>query len=563
MPFYGKNGQPIILRPPTFDLTKMDIPIMKEKDKTLAFSNESRTFTDQRMILVGSSYIGFLKNGERHGKGVLLYFSRSFLIKKYYIYRGCYEGTWNNGVPQGTGVFYDKDGKVNLQGIFTKDELDSAYGIEHKYEGSYLDGKKNGFGSLTNTMTKDLIYKGHWKNDMYHGQGTLYKYFGRKKYEGEFLEGKFHGNGTSYYDESLEEYGMENPKKRQGTWKHGKFIKGTTFHLIYDDFSELEYYGEGYYKEKEVFVRHGSGSSYCDDQILYEGHWTHDRRDGLGKSFHDNGRIKYDGQWKGVKWDNFGKLYDTNGNLLYDGQWKNNKRHGFGTCYKGKSIYYAGSFQNDKFHGKGSCFRTDGSVEFEGIFKQDKRHGKGTKIDRSGSKQTVRYVNGILHGPVIFYEKDGKTIKMKGKYIKGRFIDEAFFSIRKYLESKDDTHLKKINKKDVSRFINEHYQICREPRIWTKNELVDILHGLYAKQENPIERSDVTEDLFGNPVETPCRGNDGSIYDLTSMVKLFEKDDDGRYKNIRYVYQNHEVVPNYPVMSNGVRLESYVIILEN
>ena len=83
MPFYGKNGQPIILRPPTFDLTKMDIPIMKEKDKTLAFSNESRTFTDQRMILVGSSYIGFLKNGERHGKGVLLYFSRSF--KKYYI----------------------------------------------------------------------------------------------------------------------------------------------------------------------------------------------------------------------------------------------------------------------------------------------------------------------------------------------------------------------------------------------------------------------------------------------------------------------------------------------
>lgn len=152
---------------------------------------------------------------------------------------------------------------------------------------------------------------------------------------------------------------------------------------------------------------------------------------------------------------------------------------------------------------------------------------------------------------------------MKGKYIKGRFIDEAFFSIRKYLESKDDTHLKKINKKDICRFVKEHYQICNYPELWTKHELVDTLHGLYAKQENPIERSDVTEDLFGNPVETPCRGNDGAIYDLTSMIKLFEKDDDGRYKNIRYVYQNHEVVPNYPVMSNGIRLESYVIILEN
>lgn len=571
MPFYGKDGQPIILRPPTFDLTKMEVPIMKEKDKTLAFSNESEKFTNQRLILAFFCYIGFLKNGERHGKGVLLYFSRSHHIQKYSrdIYRGRYEGTWDNGIPQGTGVFYDKDGKVNLQGIFTKDELDSAYGIEHKYEGSYLDGKKNGFGSLTNTTTEDLIYKGHWKNDMYHGQGTLYKHFGEKKYEGEFLEGKYHGNGTSYYegDHSFEPHGRKTLIHQQGTWKHGKFIKGKTFHLIYDDFSddfsELEYYGEGYYKKKQVFVRHGSGSSYNDDKILYEGHWTHDRRDGLGKTFHDNGRIRYDGQWKGGKWDNFGKLYDTNGALLYDGQWKNDKRHGFGSCYKQKSIHYAGYFQNDKFHGKGSCFCTDGSVEFEGIFKQDKKHGKGTKFSKSGSKQAVRYVNGVLHGPVIFYERDGKTIKMKGKYIKGRFIDEAFFSIRKYLESKDDTHLKKINKKDIGRFVKEHYQICRDPNVWTKNQLVDTLHELHAAQQNPMERSDVTEDLFGNPVETPCHGNDGAIYDLTSMIKLFEKDDDGRYKNIRYVYQNHELVPNYPVMSNGVRLESYVIILEN
>lgn len=321
MPFYGKNGQPIILRPPTFDLTKMDIPIMKEKDKTLAFSNGSETFTDQTWLLFFFCYIGFLKNGERHGKGVLLYFRRSHHIPKYSrdIYRGRYEGTWNNGVPQGTGIFYDKDGKVNLQGIFNENDLYTAYGINFKYEGSYLDGKRNGFGSLTRTFG-GLEYRGQWKNNMYHGKGTLYKYFGRKKYEGEFLEGKFHGNGTSYYDHSLEAYGMKNPKKNQGTWKHGKFIKGKTFHLISDDSSELEYYGEGYYKEKEVFVRHGSGSSYSNDKILYEGHWMHDRQDGLGKSFHDNGRMKYDGQWKGGKWDNFGKLYDTNGALLYDGQ---------------------------------------------------------------------------------------------------------------------------------------------------------------------------------------------------------------------------------------------------
>ncbi len=72
----------------------------------------------------------------------------------------------------------------------------------------------------------------------------------------------------------------------------------------------------------------------------------------------------------------------------------------------------------------------------------------------------------------------------------------------------------------------------------------------------------IPQDLDKNLIVYKIRGNDGAIYDLTSMIKLFEKDDDGRYKNIRDVYQNHEVVPNYPVMSNGIRLESYGIILE-
>jgi antitoxin component YwqK of YwqJK toxin-antitoxin module len=562
MPFYGKDGQPIVLRPPIMDMAKLDIPMVQQEDKTLTFSNGSEKFTTSRGTF---SYIGFLKNGERHGKGVLLYFSNSPQM-----YWGRYEGTWDNGVPQGTGVFYNRRGKINMKGSFTKRHLDFAYGIIHVYKGSYLDEKKNGFGSLTHPCKGGLIYEGNWKNDKYHGHGTLYRNSYQKIYEGEFFEGLFHGNGTKYYAFSLEAYGMKNPKEKQGTWNHGNFIQGETFHTIHDDNGMLKYYGEGYFNDEDMyeedtnFVRHGFGSSYNNQRILiHQGYWMHDRQDGLGKCFHLNGQIEYDGHWKGGKYDNFGKLFDPTGNLLYDGQWKKDKRHGFGTCYKEKSIYYVGSFQNDKFHGKGSCFRTNGSVEFEGIFKHDKRHGKGTKIDRSGSKQTVRYVNDILHGPVIFYEKDGKAIKMKGKYMQDRFIDEAFFSIRKYLESKDEIHLKKINKKDICRFVKEHYQVRRCPDLYTKNEMLNILDRLHAKRQCPTEGNDVTEDLFGNPVETPCRGNDGSIYDLTSMVKLFEKDTEGRYRNIRYVYQNHEVVPNYPVMSNGIRLESYVIILEN
>jgi succinate dehydrogenase flavin-adding protein (antitoxin of CptAB toxin-antitoxin module) len=77
-----------------------------------------------------------------------------------------------------------------------------------------------------------------------------------------------------------------------------------------------------------------------------------------------------------------------------------------------------------------------------------------------------------------------------------------------------------------------------------------------------VRSKSIPQDLDKDLIVYKIRGNDGAIYDLTSMIKLFEKDDDGRYKNIRDVYQNHEVVPNYPVMSNGIRLESYGIILE-
>lgn len=552
-------GKLLVFKPATFDISNLAI---EKRDRTwtslpnVGFSNgKDKFYSKGNNYLV--SYIGFLNNGKKHGKGVFLFYhyrSKTFV--------GKYMGSWKDDMPTGEGTFFDKDGHVIIQDSFTNDEILSAENLQYKYEGELVNGKRDGFGILKNLATGNFIYVGEWQNGLYHGQGVLYDYM-FKKYEGEFYQGQFHGEGTSYHPYRGQE---EEAVHQRGTWEHGVFQKGSTFHeILCETFDEIEYYGEGYYNEKNMFVFHGYGKYYiAHDAILsYEGQWMHGVKFGVGKAFHENGKVAYEGRWKKGKRDNFGKEYDKYGHLLYDGQWIRDKRDGFGLLYDTKEshLIYSGDFKNNKKHGKGTRFHADGDIFYEGFFENNKRHGKGIKYFKSGSREDVHYKEGMLHGPVVFYENDGKTIKMKGKYIRNKFIDESIFSIRKFLESNDTSHLKKISKKDLSRYIQENFQKSSTLR-QSKEEMVEMLKLLHfqGKTETIVQESEAKDDLFGNTIETPCRGNDGEIYDLKSMEYLFETDEGGTYKNIRYIYKSGILIPNFPIMSNGVYLSSYTIV---
>ena len=57
-------------------------------------------------------------------------------------------------------------------------------------------------------------YKGEWKDNMYHGQGT-YTYYNGNKYEGEWKDGHKHGQGTfTYFDGRIV----------KGLWKNDEFV---------------------------------------------------------------------------------------------------------------------------------------------------------------------------------------------------------------------------------------------------------------------------------------------------------------------------------------------------
>lgn len=43
--------------------------------------------------------------------------------------------------------------------------------------------------------------------------------------------------------------------------------------------------------------RYGHGCFYYKEGGYFEGNWKHNKMNGKGKLFYDNGKLAYDGQW--------------------------------------------------------------------------------------------------------------------------------------------------------------------------------------------------------------------------------------------------------------------------
>lgn len=134
----------------------------------------------------GVIYEGHVKNGLRHGYGVL---------KEYKI---TYKGTWVNDKLSGKveaeldgdryiGVF-DENNRLNGNGVFIGKN-------GSKYEGEFKNSVFEGQGIYTSNGNK---YVGQFSKHRFNGKGVLYLNDG-SKYVGNFVFNKIEGKGTMYY----------------------------------------------------------------------------------------------------------------------------------------------------------------------------------------------------------------------------------------------------------------------------------------------------------------------------------------------------------------------------
>ena len=84
----------------------------------------------------------------------------------------------------------------------------------YQYIGNFIANKKDRYGEITYSEGKS--YKGYFKNDQRHGNGTLVT-DSQTKYTGEWELGKMHGQGTLTSKDGI----------KKGIWQMGKFIGAT------------------------------------------------------------------------------------------------------------------------------------------------------------------------------------------------------------------------------------------------------------------------------------------------------------------------------------------------
>jgi hypothetical protein len=139
----------------------------------------------------------------------------------------------------------------------------------NQYKGEWNADFKEGFGIQINS--DDTKYIGEWKQNKYHGRGTLWvKKNGKKfirKYVGDWYEGFMEGLGTYYY---------ENGETYRGDFKWNQ--------------------------------RCGNGRMNYLDENFYVGEWSNDLREGFGTLNYENGNV-FEGLWVKNKKEGPGLFY--------------------------------------------------------------------------------------------------------------------------------------------------------------------------------------------------------------------------------------------------------------
>ena len=316
----------------------------------------------------------------------------------------------------------------------------------------------------------------------------------------------------------------------------------------------LVYSGEilnGYtHGEGSLVYEYDCGDGDVEFENEFMGHFKNGERDGYGISYHPN-------TWYPLPEDSNVQYHRKE----YEGDWKHNQRHGKGIEYwYYEEKIYEGDWKDDQRHGNGIEYYENGQKEYEGNWKDGQRHGKGISYYENGQKEYEgNWKNGYEYGKGIFYTING-SIDFKGRYIQGKWFDETTSFLQKYLETRDSSILKKVTAKEIQGYLEKNFNQTYSSQK-RKPFLIQELEKLYQKKKEEIIIEEIDYDEFGNEITTQCLGSDGNIYDISSMYYLFERNEDGDYKNIPYKYEKNERVPNFPRMGNGQILKDFEILL--
>ena len=328
-----------------------------------------------------------------------------------------------------------------------------------KFEGEYLNGKRNGKG-------KEFDYR----------KGVL-------MFEGEYLNGKRNGTGKEYIVIDIDRGGeiwnrrgriinSSYKKEREYDLKlifEGDYLNGQRWNGKGEEYSndensniicsyEVEYLNGKNVNDKTHFLKNGHNKEYSDDNLIFEGEFINYRRCGKGIEYDDKGRILFEGEYL----NNFrfkGKKYIA-GRLEYEGEYLWNKKwNGKGYDEKGNILYeikngtgkakeyddegkliFDGEYLNGKRNGRAKEY---GEIEFDGEYFDGKKwNGNIKKYDRKTLIFEGTYLNGKINGKAKEYNPYTGKLEFEGEYLNG----QKWNGIEIIIETDDFDFIESISK---------------------------------------------------------------------------------------------------------------------
>ena len=346
--------------------------------------------------------------------------------------------------------------QVNLVDKVSGRGLWEMIGSSDVFEGDIVENVCEGDGVLKKRVngTEEIVYKGQWKNNMYHGQGRQYD--GKRVYEGIFEYSKYISGRTLDYSiqkdgcdcevtevvkvsnrqQSLDMSLVYELKEKKNERVYVKLVRcvNNVESGLYNDQSSVrmatykngilegvcKWYACSPEQLDQVFTSQDLNTDArikplrLIRKILYTG----GRRNGEEEYYRMDGSIVY--------YDNGTKKgrISLNGNDIYVGDMiqKADLRDplsdnivangcGVGMCPDGS---YEGQWKDGKRHGEGVLTYSDGQ-KLQGIWIDDKVDGMATLWDRNG-KQLKKYRMGVDTGYVEYEtEKEKYTLESNEK----------------------------------------------------------------------------------------------------------------------------------------------------
>ncbi len=133
------------------------------------------------------------------------------------------------------------------------------------------------------------------------------------------------------------------------------------------NYEDAEGNKRGYWK---VYNRMLYLPDYTDDQLVEEGKYVNNKKDGLWKQYFNNGKTKSEITYKSNIPNGHMKFYYSNGNPLEEGDWVNGKWEGsYKYYYENGKMSYDWKFVNGKREGLQKYFSETGELKYKGIWK--------------------------------------------------------------------------------------------------------------------------------------------------------------------------------------------------